>query len=129
MGLTIISASRFAVKLKATIHRSGKLGFTEATAKHLAFDDNSAIKFAKDDEDPSVLYLINNTPLDEEAFKVCRAGRYFYINTKLMFDSLEIDYKNNTVMFDMVQANELGEETYKLIKRETKKTKKNVEEK
>ena len=46
-----------------------------------------------------------------------------------MFDSLEIDYKNNTVMFDMVQANELGEETYKLIKRETKKTKKNVEEK
>lgn len=128
MGLKFISASQFSVKLKATIHNSGKLGFTEATAKQLDFKENSAVKFAQDETDESVLYLANNVPLDDDAFRVCKAGRYFYINTKLMFDSLGIDYKNKTVMFDMVRIKELDGEIYKLIKRENKRLKKDSKE-
>ena len=120
MGLKIISASQFAIRLKCTIHRSGKLGFTEATARHLEFNDNSAVKFAEDDENSDILYLINKTEMDDDAFKVCKAGRYFYVNTKLMFDNMGIDYKNKTVMFDMIRMKEIEGEVYKLVKRGSK---------
>lgn len=33
MGYTILSASKYVSKLKATVHASGKLGFSEVTAK------------------------------------------------------------------------------------------------
>ena len=38
MKLQILSAKEYNVKLKATIHSTGKLGFTEATAKELDID-------------------------------------------------------------------------------------------
>lgn len=120
MALTIISAKDFAVKLKATIHYSGKLGFTEATAQHLKLSSDSCIKIATDDEDPDLLYLINCRTPDEDAFKVSSAGDYFYVNTKPLFDTLGYDYKRKNIMFDMVRARELekgDEEIYKLIKR------------
>lgn len=120
MGLKIISASQFAIRLKCTIHRSGKLGFTEATAKHLEFNDSSAVKFAEDDENSDILYLINKAEMDEDAFRICKAGRYFYVNTKLMFDNMNIDYKSRTVMFDMVRMKEIEGEVYKLVKRISK---------
>ena len=123
MGFTIINASQFTIRLKATIHSSGKLGFTEVTARELGFGDNSFVKFAQDNDDKTILYLINNTSQDDEAFRVCKAGRYFYINTKIMFDSLDVDYKSKTVIFDLVRVKEADGDVYKLNKRTTKKAK------
>ena len=66
-------------RLKATIQRTGKLGFTEATAIHLQFKENSIVQFAEDDQNKGTLYLINAPDSqDETVFKVCKAGRYFY---------------------------------------------------
>ena len=121
MGFTIINASQFTIRLKATIHSSGKLGFTEVTARELGFGDNSFVKFAQDNDDKTILYLINNTSQDDEAFRVCKAGRYFYINTKIMFDSLDVDYKSKTVIFDLVRVKVADGDVYKLNKRTTKK--------
>ena len=128
MGFTVLNASQYTIRLKATIHSSGKLGFTEVTAKELGFGDNSFVKFAQDDNDKTILYLINNAPQDDEAFRVCKAGKYFYVNTKIMFDSLNIDYKSKTVMFDLVKTKEAGVDVYKLNKRITKKINKETEE-
>ncbi|WP_278945428.1 hypothetical protein [Parabacteroides johnsonii] len=128
MGFTIINASQFTIRLKATIHSSGKLGFTEVTARELGFGDNSFVKFAQDNDDKTILYLINNTSQDDEAFRVCKAGRYFYINTKIMFDSLDVDYKSKTVIFDLVRVKEADGDVYKLNKRTTKKVSKDIEE-
>ena len=128
MGFTIINASQFTIRLKATIHSSGKLGFTEVTARELGFGDNSFVKFAQDNDDKTILDLINNTSQDDEAFRVCKAGRYFYINTKIMFDSLDVDYKSKTVIFDLVRVKEADGDVYKLNKRTTKKASKDIEE-
>ena len=117
MALRILSAKDFDTKLKCALHASGKLGFTGATAKALNFSDNSAIKFAVDDED-NTLYLINTSTDDTDAFKVNRAGTYFYVNAKPLFDSMDMDYVNNSIIFDMTRIKENLEETYKLTKRE-----------
>ena len=56
MGFTVLNASQYTIRLKATIHSSGKLGFTEATARELGFGDKSFVKFAQDDDDKAILY-------------------------------------------------------------------------
>lgn len=119
MALKIISAKEFSTKLKATIHSTGKLGFTEATAKELNFTKNSAVKFATDESDNNALYLINCKEADDETFKVLSASGYFSVNAQLLFDRLGYDYKNNIIIFDMTREKSVeGMEVYKLTKRE-----------
>jgi len=127
MAYTILSASKFVSKLKATVHTSGKLGFSDVTAKELGFADNEDhfVKFAQDTENPLVLYLINRTPDDGDSFKVCKSGAYYYVNAKLMFESLGIDFINKTIIFDMIKIHDEIGEVYKMAKRELDKPKKN----
>ena len=123
MGLKILSSKDYNVKLKATIHSSGKLGFTESTARKLRLSTTSAVKFAQDTEDEDILYLINLSEGHSDSFPVNKAGNYFYVNAKGLFDALQIDYINNVVMFDMVDISESNMEIYKLNKREKKRMK------
>lgn len=123
MRFKILSSKDYNVKLKATIHSSGKLGFTEATARKLCLSTASAVKFAQDTEDEDILYLINLSEGDSDSFPVSKAGNYFYVNAKGLFDALQIDYINNVVMFDMIDVSENNMEIYKLNKREKKRVK------
>ena len=126
MGYTILSASKYVSKLKATVHASGKLGFSEVTAKELGLGQvpDQFVQFAQDDDNPSVLYLINGTSDDGDSFKVCKAGSYFYINAKLMFDSLGVDYVNKTIIYDMSRLQGGEGNVYKMIKRELERPQK-----
>lgn len=119
MALKILSAREFSVKLKATIHSTGRLGFTEATARELKLSKDSAVKFAQDESDENVLYLINCVAADEDSFKVTSAGNYFSVNTKALFDNLGYNYKSKNIMFDLVREKGIEDmEVYKLLKRE-----------
>lgn len=129
MGYTILSASKFTSKLKATIHASGKLGFTEMTARELGFGDSvdNYVQFARDDENQEILYLINDAIDDGDSFRVSKAGKYYYVNTKMLFDSLGIDYINSTVIFDMIKVKVGDKELYKMSQRMLKKNKQSTE--
>ena len=107
---TILSAKDYEKKLKATIQRTGRLGFTDDTIEELGIKETVRVKFAQDDEDNRKLYLIMTDDKDEDAFKVIKAGSYYYLNTKLLFNSLGLDFKNNTIMFDLARNAQLDEE-------------------
>lgn len=102
MGISILSAKRFEKKLKATIQASGRLGFTDETAKALDLSAGKFAKFAKDDENGS-LYLIIIDERDEDAFEIRVSSQYYYVPTRLMFDTLGYDYANNNIMFDLIR--------------------------
>lgn len=123
MSYVILKASDYQIKLKAAIHATGKLGFSENTAKELGFNESreSFIKLAQDEEAEDVLYLINNTENDDEAFKVNRAGKYYYVNTKLLFDALGFDYSKRTLIFDMTKEKNEDLVIYRMKLREVKK--------
>ncbi len=118
MEFKILSAKEFDIKLKATIHSTGKLGFTELTAKQLNLTKESGVKFATSEDDNETLYLINCKDNDEDSFKVLKSGVYFSVNTKALFDNLGYDYKTNNIIFDMMREPNNEMEVYKLIKRE-----------
>lgn len=118
MGFTILSAKDYSQKLKASIHATGRLGFTEATAGTLGLTKDSCVSFAKDDAE-DVLYMINNVADTPDAFKVLKSGAYFSVNTKSLFDALDYDYKKKNIMFDLVRDNNYpDQEVYKLNKRD-----------
>lgn len=129
--LKILTAENFATKLKATVQATGRLGFTDATKKGLKLSTNSYILIAQD-EDTQELFLAVKREPDGNAFRVCKSGSYFYLTTKLLFDYLNIDYKKQTVIFDLTRSEEhdkeMGGEAYKMNKRIIKRRCENVDE-
>ena len=119
--IQILSAENYSANLKATVQKTGKLGFTEATQKSLGLSDGKYIKFAQD-SDKGEMYIAITDHENKDSFKVCKAGAYYYLGTKLLFDALGYDYLKKTIMFDLKRDKSLDEElqgdVYKMIKRE-----------
>lgn len=119
--ISIIKTSDFNVKLKATIHSSGRLGFTADTAVNLNLSDDTFVKFAKDNENENELFMIFVAEKDEDTFKVVKSGKYYYLPTTAMFQSFGYDFKKYNIMFDMVRMSDYDEivngKVYKLNKR------------
>lgn len=108
-------------KLKATIQKTGKLGFTADTIEELKLKSRSGVRIANDDENPNILYLAVLDTIDETAFLVMKSGAYCYLNTKPLFDSLGMKYDKENIMFDLVRYREgdniMGGDCYKMSKR------------
>ena len=129
MAIIILSAKQFAINLKATIQKSGRLGFTSETATALGLESGKFAKFAKDDEN-GALYLIIINEGSEEAFSIRENSGYYFVTTKVMFDTLGYDYENGNIMFDLVRQpsldTDLQGQVYFMKKRHIKsKEKKN----
>jgi hypothetical protein len=109
MAITILSARKFATTLKATIHKSGRLGFPSDTATALDLNAEKFAKFAQDDENGS-LYLIIIDKGNEDAFPVRENGGYYFIATKVMFDTLGFNYENGDIIFDLIRRPSLDDD-------------------
>lgn len=130
MAIKILSAKDFNVKLKATIQASGRLGFSEPTAKFLKLSLSKYAIFANDEE-TNDLYLAICENESEDSFEIKSTSGYYYVPAKMLFDVLGLDYINNVIMFDLVRVSSLDEETggetYKMNKRENKRKSKENE--
>lgn len=119
--IKIIKTSDFNVKLKVTIHSTGKLGFTSDTAEKLCLTEQTYIKFANDDVNENELFMIFVPEKDEDTFKVIKSGKYYYLQTTALFQSFGYDFKKFNIMFDMVRMPDYDEivngKVYKLNKR------------
>ena len=75
------------------------------------------------------LYALLATQNTDECFKISKAGHYYYVNTKGLFDSIGVDYKGTKILYDITKIEVDGMSMIKLIRREIKKKKKEVEDK
>lgn len=97
----IFNAQEFSQKLKATIQRTGKLGFTAETITTLQLSPTSYVRIAPDTDDKNIFYLAVINQQIEDGFKVYRSGDYVYLQTKQLFDKIGLDYVKWNIMFDM----------------------------
>ena len=127
MALKMLSAKDFYVRLKATIQASGRLGFTETTAKKLELNTEKWVKFAED-EDTEEMYLAVCNEKSDDAFPVKASSGYFYVFAKNLFDAKGLDYTHHTIIFDLTMASDYNEffggSTYKMNKRVINRKKK-----
>ena len=128
--IQVLSAKKYSQKLKVTIQATGKLGFSDETARTLRLSEGAAyVKFLKDG-DTDVMYMSVLYAADEDAFKVCKAGTYYYLATAQLFNDLDIDYKHTTVIYDLVRCaqldGEFGGAVYRMNPRILKRGGKNM---
>lgn len=109
--------------IKATVHQSGKLGFSRAAIDKLNLKSNTYIKIGTNSEDKNdnCVYMIVNNEEDESSMKISKAGEYYYLNMKDFFNELGLDYKRKTIIFDII---EIDANLFKLIPREKERKKK-----
>lgn len=112
--------------LKATVHKSGKLGFTVDAANKMDLKPTKSAAVGMNEEDSSdtSLYIIIYDEQTEGAFKVAKAGDYYYLNLKSLFDTLKINYKTQSVIYDISEEQIDGQKIFKLSKRENNKKEK-----
>ena len=127
MNLNFIKTTELNVNLKCSIQATGKLGFTDATAKALRLGKQERfIRFAQDSDDNNQLYMVFVPTNDEGAFKVRRSGSYYYIPTRALFESLGYDFKDINYIFDLVRMSQLDVtaqgEVYKMCQREKERS-------
>ena len=68
--IKLLSAKQYGKTLKATIQSSGRLGFTDNSAKEFELESPTWIKLAEDDENSDTLYMVILKSADEDAFQV-----------------------------------------------------------
>jgi hypothetical protein len=89
-----------------------------------------SIGIASNTEDPTdkKLYLVVFPDQRPMAFPIAKAGQYYYLNTKVLFDTLKIDYSLGNVVFDIKPDHVDDMTVYVLHRREPKKKKETEEE-
>lgn len=123
MKLKFIKSEDIDKNVKCAIHKTGKLGFSSNAIDKLSLSTEKTVSIAinEEDEEDENLYVVVNENAQDGAFKISKAGEYFYLNTKAFFDSFGIDYRNEKIIYDIVDFEYEDEKMYKLIKRVIKK--------
>ncbi len=109
--------------IKATVHKTGKLGFTVEAAKKLSLDVGMSMKIAinEGDEADTNLYGVLYLNIEEQSFKIYRAGKYYFLNLKPLLDTIKLDYKQNTYIYDIAEETIQGIEMLVFKRRLAKK--------
>jgi hypothetical protein len=128
LKLRMLKAEETGRKAKATIHTSGKLGFSGDAIDYLAIKEGKSIQFAQneDDEKDINLYAVLYDTMQEGALRINKAGSYYYVNTKSLFDTLYIPYKDKRIIYDLVKFEYEGQPFIKMLRREIKKNNKDL---
>lgn len=104
--------------IKASIHKTGKLGFSSAAQSFLNISEDTYFKIGFNDNDVNDKNIYMVPALEnEKAFKVAKAGDYYYINLKHIFDKRGIDYQNESNIYDIRKQNSTGVDYFILSKR------------
>ncbi|RZS75273.1 hypothetical protein EV199_1136 [Pseudobacter ginsenosidimutans] len=119
MKLKFFDPREAAKTLKATAHKNGKLGFSADAAKKMELAAGKGARIAFDEENPEdkTLYVIISSMAMEDTFKIIKAGEYFYLNARSLFEELELDYKNDNIVYDISEVLIDGRPIYKFTKR------------
>lgn len=96
------------LNIKATVHLSGRLGFNLNASNKLELDERKYVKigYRENFKVDGFLYLVINNNNDDESFSVSKAGEYYYINTKNLFDYLNVDYQRSKIVYEITELKE-----------------------
>ncbi len=120
MKIRYYKATELKKPMKLAVHKSGKTGFPMEAEERLKLSVSKSvgIGFDEDNPDDPSLYMNIMDKVHPDAYKISKAGKYYYLNTKLLFDNLKYDYVNKLITFDMVEVAVEEDVIYKLTKSE-----------
>lgn len=104
--------------IKASIHKTGKLGFSSGAQEFMKINEDTYFKvgFNNTDLEDHNIYMVPSDKVDG-AFKASKAGDYYYINLKHVFDKRGIEYKKGSNIYDIKKQTSNDVDFYILSKR------------
>ncbi len=125
-SLEIFSAKKFRSNAKATVHATGKIGFSIVAAELLELTKGTGIIVGRQrgESGHSSLVIIVVSATNQEAFPVRQVGEYYQIDASRLLDDLDVDYKERSLIYNISAVeDEDGRKTFKLsLRREVKRT-------
>lgn len=120
MKITFFKSGDVPGVVKATIHFNGKLGFSSEAVKILDINEKKYIKLGANEEEKkyNILYMMVMLESDDETFKINKAGNYYYVNTKYLFDKMGFEYTKKKIIFDIKKIGEENSQLFQLNRRE-----------
>jgi hypothetical protein len=120
MEISFFNPQDYDGNVKATIHTTGKLGFTDAAIKNLRLSEKKGMKIGRNVADSSDknLYVVFTDEVMADTFKINKAGAYYYVSTKALFDNMELAYKDKRISFEIVPITINGVTMYKFVYKE-----------
>lgn len=114
MAIKFFKVKELDRNLKATVHQSGKMGFTIEAAKKMELTIDKSVSIGMDEDiiEDTNLYVVVNDTKEEDSFPVLKAGAYYYINTKPLFSTLKIEYKKNNISYEITKGEKDGMELF-----------------
>jgi hypothetical protein len=114
--------------IKATIQKSGRLGFSSGAIYLMKLDETKLFKVGRlktglraelgSDPNEQDLLLIPTDQEDSQTFRACKAGNYYYLKTRTILGVLGIDYKNEgSIIFDIDELKNSGRVYYRLSRK------------
>ena len=118
------SSSKYGI-IKATVHKSGKLGFSSGASKFMRLETRKFVRIAtnKSNLNDKCLYVLPIEDQTDKSFKVVKAGDYYYVFIRNILQERNLDYKTKNFVYDIEEFTQGDLKGYKLIQREIKEKK------
>lgn len=105
MPLEFADVQTAPLKPKATVHKSGKVGFNGDAAEFMDLrgDEIFCVAYDEDEGPDGDLYLFQNEPTlpDNSCIEVAKAGDYFHLNLRNFFERHGIEYERYKIIYDI----------------------------
>jgi hypothetical protein len=123
MDLEFADVKTAPLRPKATVHRSGKVGFNSDAADFMGLsgEEEFCVAYNPEQGPDGDLYLLPPGPdvPENSCIGVAKAGEYFHLNLRRFFERYEIDYETYKIVYDIEEREDGG---YTLLKRDDVKT-------
>lgn len=106
MKLKFITPAKQAPVYRASVHQTGRIGFTIQTAKQfgITVDKSMGLAINEDDPDDNSIYGIIYDKGEPETYKIMKGGQYHSVNAKSFFDTVGIDYSNSDLSYNVSEV-------------------------
>lgn len=86
---------------KASVHKTGRIGFTIETANKFGIGVDKCMKLAVNEEDREIknIYGVLGKAGEPEGYRIQKAGKYHSVDSKAFFDSLNLIYEGGDISF------------------------------
>jgi len=125
VNIKFYNAKENSVIVKATTHKSGKIGFSTGAKNLMKLEANRYFKVGvnSDDSSDKSLYLQPVQKDEEGAFTVNKAGSYYYLRVKQILDDMKVKYEESGIIYNIKEIEIEQDKYYVLTPRPNKEKK------
>ncbi len=123
MKLKFITPAMQQPVYRASVHRTGRIGFSIQTAKRFEISIDKSMGLAINDDDPNdtSIYGLLYEKGKPDTYRITKGGDYHSVNAKSFFDTISVEYANGDLSYNVSEVDIEGTRALKFSPRISEK--------